>query len=181
MLRGLTQSMDLMDYSRSTVCESASVLPDVTSPRLTYLDSSPTQTSNDTPGDDLIDLELTFQQFEALYEAGIISTTEMKMGRVKRGDLDRINAFLKQVGDVDSHQTGHSTAADDNDVTNDNDALLTVDCGLKRVDSKRYRRDYVINRGQQEGQTTDSYQTDRRSSVTTGYRHSYSLQVCHQM
>jgi hypothetical protein len=179
MLRGLTQSLDLIDYSHSTACESAPVLPDVTSPRLTCLDSTPNQTSNETADDDMIDLELTFQQYEALYEAGLITTTEMKMGRVKRADLDTINAYLKQTDDIGSHKTGHTKAADDKDVIDESDASLTVDCGLKRVDSKRYRRDYVVNRGLQDGKPSDSHQTDRRSSLTSNNRHSYS-QVCHR-
>jgi hypothetical protein len=176
MLRSLTHSVDFTDSIVSDEPESTPRLTDVshvTSPRLTLLESSLNEASNDTVDDDLIDLELTFHQYNALYEAGIISTIEMSTGRVKRTDLDAINAFLKEIEELDSRD---KSADDHNVAISDNEYLLTVDCGLKRVDSKRYRRDYVVNREPQVGQALDLHQTDRRSSIT-GHRNSCS-QVC---
>ena len=89
--------------------------------------------------DDLVDLELTFQQFNALFEAGIISTTEKNMSRVKRADLNAIKEFLDRAL-PDNESQGVPSGGEHKEYS------LTVDCGLKRVDSKRYRKDYFINR-----------------------------------
>jgi len=128
LLTSFTRSLDLTDPLISPHEQLVALMP--SSPRVTYLDNSSRYDRNDE--NDLVDLELTFPQFNALFAAGIISKTEMNMGRVKRSDLAAINEFLSQSQLEIERQ--------------EQEVALTVDCGLKRVDSKIYRRDYVINR-----------------------------------
>ena len=92
--------------------------------------------------DDEVELHLSYVEFEQLFEAGIVSKLQLSRGRVKRSELARIHQFMHEeevnpAGSPDSH---HSLT------TSMDDHLRSVDCGLKRVDSKRYKRDYVINR-----------------------------------
>jgi hypothetical protein len=133
LLTGFTRSLDLDDPLISLHEEPVPRIP--SSPRVTYLSDSPRY---DPTEDDLVDLELTFQQFNALFEAGIISTTEKNMSRVKRSDLSAINEFLNR--SLPENESQEVPFGEHKEFS------LTVDCGLKRVDSKRYRKDYFINR-----------------------------------
>jgi len=119
------------------------------------------QFSSDFPTkseDELFDLELTYQQFQALYDAGIISSSQLSMGQVARSELQRILDFL-QLTESEATLQNNSTQP-----PHHLEAQLTVDCGLKRVDSSRYRRDYVINRNPGDAPTTDD--VIRRTSYT---------------
>jgi hypothetical protein len=122
---------------------------------LSYLmDPSPLSPTTTDTTDDMVDLEVTYHQFQALYDAGLVSSAQMNMGQVRRQDLAKIMNFLESAAASslpDDDELGPLLAADRTDSAADGsrhvvDPKFSVDCGLKRVDSSRYRRDYVINR-----------------------------------
>ena len=107
-------------------------------PKTVILTRSPSSGSDD----DEVELHLSYVEFEQLFEAGIVSKLQLSRGRVKRSELARIHQFMHEeevnpAGSPDSHHSLTATL---------DDHPRSVDCGLKRVDSKRYKRDYVINR-----------------------------------
>ena len=107
-------------------------------PKTVILTRSPPSGSDD----DEVELHLSYVEFEQLFEAGIVSKLQLSRGRVKRSELARIHQFMheEEVNPAGSPDSNHSLTA-----TLDAHPR-SVDCGLKRVDSKRYKRDYVINR-----------------------------------
>ena len=112
--------------------------PGSSDPKTIILTKSPPSGSDD---DDEVELHLSYVEFEQLFEAGIVSKLQLSRGRVKRSELARIHQFMHEeegnpAGSPDSHCS----------LTTLDNHPRSVDCGLKRVDSKRYKRDYVINR-----------------------------------
>ena len=87
------------------------------------------------------ELHLSFSEFERLYKDGYITREQIRTGRVRKRDLETIKAVL--AADSLLGSTSETT-----DVSMDEEEML-LNCGLKRVDSKRYKRDYVINRSPQ--------------------------------
>ena len=87
------------------------------------------------------ELHLSFPEFERLYKEGYITREQIRTGRVRKRDLETIKSVLAS----ESWSSSKSGASED---SLDEDEML-LDCGLKRVDSKRYKRDYVVNRSPQ--------------------------------
>ena len=99
-----------------------------------------------------VELDLTFEQYDLLYSAGLITHEQIRKGSVKRRDYDAIERFLADEQRIEEEiarkvaaQQGHALDTSDVIVTPEFPAVL--DCGLKRVDSKRYGKDFIVNRG----------------------------------
>lgn len=90
--------------------------------------------------DDEVEVHFTYKEFEKLLNAGKITTSQMRSGRVKKQELKAIQEFL------DQDNTSIDQPNENHDLTVDEMYQANIDCGLKRVDSKRYKRDYVIIR-----------------------------------
>ena len=90
------------------------------------------------PEDQEEEINLSFAEFEKLYKNGLITREQMRKGKMKHKKLIQLRKALEELEDE----------TDDTFDTHDlnSEAAGAIDCGLKRVDSKRYRRDYVINR-----------------------------------
>ena len=128
------------------------------------------------------ELHLSFTDFERLYKDGYITREQIRTGRVRRKDLDMIKSVLASES-WSSSKTGSSDAS-----TDEEDVLLN--CGLKRVDSKRYKRDYVVNRSPQVARKHWEVSTSRKQvsgevvkATPAGERETISLdeaedQVC---
>ena len=86
------------------------------------------------------EFHLSFSEFEVLYKMGIITREQMRKGKVHSRDLQRIQKALDEyyADQSDEPEMSHDLTAEG--------MPAAIDCGLKRVDSKRYKRDYVINR-----------------------------------
>ena len=84
-----------------------------------------------------VELRLTFDEFEKLYEAGKISRAQIRSGKVSRSQLMDIQRWLED------HRP-HGFELEPEHSVDANGLPVSIDCGLKRVDSKRYKRDYVI-------------------------------------
>ena len=95
------------------------------------------------PDEEEVDINLSFSEFEKLYAAGKISREQMKTGKVKRSDKMMIEDYLRQEAKYHQHQNDLDRS---HDLSVEEDGLKVFDCGLKRVDSKRYNRDYVVVR-----------------------------------
>ena len=87
------------------------------------------------------ELHLSFAEFERLYKEGYITREQIRTGRVRRRELDVIKSVLTSDSWRSSKPEVSEESVDEED--------MFVNCGLKRVDSKRYKRDYVINRSPQ--------------------------------
>lgn len=98
----------------------------------------PLDTNN---SDEEEELHLSFSEFEKLYKDGHITREQIRTGRVQRKDLERIKAVLASES---MHGSGNTLGVKS---AFDIEEEGLVDCGLKRVDSKRYNRDYVVNKG----------------------------------
>ena len=99
-----------------------------------------------------VELDLTFEQYDLLYSAGLITHEQIRKGSVKRRDYDAIERFLADEQRIEEEiarkiaaQQGHALDTSDVIVTPEFPAVL--DCGLKRIDSKRYGKDFIVNRG----------------------------------
>lgn len=106
-----------------------------------------------------VEINFSFSEFEKLYAAGKISHEQMKAGKIKRKDKKMIEEFLRQEtkwGQQNDLDRSHDLTAEEGD-------LKVMDCGLKRVDSKRYKRDYVVVR--------DNGQKKALPSAPSGPRH----------
>ena len=101
--------------------------------------------------DEDVELHLSYPEFERLFEAGLMSKLQLSKGMVKRSELARIHQFLQ--GDSQPMSPAARALASST-LTVTDDQPKSVDCGLKRVDSKRYKRDYVINRDAANGRRT---------------------------
>ena len=122
-------SQDLSDQSVDT--SSASLL--ITKP-----------SSGPEDDEQVEDLHLVFADFELLYQHGKVTKEQLKSGKVSRKDGQRLLAdlqALKRNSVTESMERSHELSADN--------LTTSIDCGLKRVPSKRYKRDYVINRSPQ--------------------------------
>lgn len=97
----------------------------------------PLPTKNKDSSDDEQELNVSYPEFERLFEARLISRSQLHSGRVYKKDLVKIQAFLKQVSSSDNKKP-QETETDD-------DVLLRVNCGLKSVNPSIYRRDYVVS------------------------------------
>ncbi len=103
---------------------------------------NPRSESNQPENEDGVELNLSFGECEALLNLGKLTNEQIRTGRVTRRDWVKIQQTLKSEGickTLDIPERAHILMLDD-------DLPMTLDCGLKRVDSKRYKRDYVINR-----------------------------------
>ena len=87
------------------------------------------------------ELHLSFAEFERLYKDGYITREQIRTGRVRKKDLDMIKSVL-------ASESWSNSKTDTSDASVDEEDVL-LNCGLKRVDSKRYKRDYVVNRSPQ--------------------------------
>ena len=87
------------------------------------------------------ELHLCYADFELLFQNGAISKEQLKSGKVKRRDGQRILKTLQDLKKI---------AMEEDLEKSQNLSLETsptsIDCGLKRVPSKRYKRDYIVNR-----------------------------------
>ena len=112
----------------------------------------PTSGSPLTGSDDPeIELDLTFEQYDLLYHAGLITHEQIRKGSVKERDYDVIHRFLADETRIEQEIANKMAAADTNDVSSrlvvTSEFPEVLDCGLKRVDSKRYSKDFIVNRG----------------------------------
>ena len=89
-----------------------------------------------------VQVRFTYTQFETLYEAGLVSKHQMRQGRVKKRDLARLEEYLAAERKLRAQQ--HQDVS--HDLLLVDDLPSSIDCGLKKVDSKRYKRDYVVNK-----------------------------------
>ena len=105
-----------------------------------YIIPKPERTPEEI-SDEEEELHLSFAAFERLYKDGYITREQIRTGRVRKRDLETIKAVLAA-----DNWSGSKSETPDASV--DEDEML-VNCGLKRVDSKRYKRDYVVNRSPQ--------------------------------
>ena len=88
-----------------------------------------------TPAEVGEEVHLTFQQFEKLYKSGLVTRADLKTRRVVL--TKQILAILEDMEEIPD--------ITDHDLMLDGGSPGVMDCGLKRVDSKRYKRDFVIN------------------------------------
>ena len=88
---------------------------------------------------ELVELKLTFLEFEKLYSVGKITREQMRSGMVPRSVYEMCMNYLSAEADFTKQtEKSHDLVL--------HDLPSSVDCGLKRVDSKRYKRDYIINK-----------------------------------
>ena len=85
--------------------------------------------------------KLTYQEFEKLYKMGKINRHQLRTGKVGHQELLMLKEILDNEDLADKRTSPLS-----HDLVVPEDGQVSIDCGLKRVDSKRYKRDYVINR-----------------------------------
>ena len=102
-----------------------------------YIIPKPERTSEEI-SDEEEELHLSFSAFERLYKDGYITREQIRTGRVRKRDLETIKAVLA----ADNWSGSKSETSEDEEE-------MLVNCGLKRIDSKRYKRDYVVNRSPQ--------------------------------
>ena len=105
-----------------------------------YIIPKPERTSEEI-SDEEEELHLSFSAFERLYKDGYITREQIRTGRVRKRDLETIKAVL-------AADNWSGSKSETSDASADEEEML-VNCGLKRVDSKRYKRDYVVNRSPQ--------------------------------
>ena len=87
--------------------------------------------------DEEVDVNFTYEEYDLLYRAGRISKDQIRKGKLKRKELLRIQAFLREPGNSTFYPAeGRAQAQRSHDLVVD-DGHTTIDCGLKRVDSKR--------------------------------------------
>lgn len=86
------------------------------------------------------ELHLSYADFELLYKHGNITKEQLKSGKVKRREGEII---LKTLQELKKHSLEEEVNKQHELTVEDSP---TIDCGLKRIPSKRYKRDYVINR-----------------------------------
>ena len=87
--------------------------------------------------DEEVDVHFSYEEYDLLYRAGRITKDQIRKGKLKRKELLRIKAFLREPGnstfypaeEKDSRRRSHDIVVED--------SPTTIDCGLKRVDSKR--------------------------------------------
>lgn len=118
-----------------------------------------------TEDKDEVDLDLSFQDCEKLYRLGMITREQIRRGRVNRSERVKLVQALQLDEPVSPEET------EDSD---------TINCGLKRIPSKRYRRDYVINRSpvaqRRKWQVQElSPSTEVVKATPAGYREQVSL------
>ena len=111
-----------------------------TTQKTEFIDQLPKQTPPDM--DEEVELFLSYAEYERLYNSGVLRRQDVVGGKVKRRDFLRIREFLQQ------HMTDLEREAFDqnHDILLGEDYASAVDCGLKRVDSKRYKRDYDVHK-----------------------------------
>ena len=93
--------------------------------------------------EDDVDLNFTYDQYDLLYRAGLITHEQIRKGTVKRNEYRKIERFLNE--DRDAIERLQAEAGS-HDVIITSEFPTVLDCGLKRVDSKRYSKDFVVNR-----------------------------------
>jgi hypothetical protein len=82
---------------------------------------------------------MTFTQIDKLYSAGKITKEQISVGKVPESVYGDCMEYLRNLTDYEQEvDKSHDVIVDD--------WPTSIDCGLKRVDSKRYKRDYVINK-----------------------------------
>ena len=94
--------------------------------------------------DEEVEINLSFSEFEKLYAAGKITREQMKTGMIHRRDKKMIEDHLRHEEQYGRQNNLGVTSS--HDLRVEDDDLKVFDCGLKRVDSKRYNRDYVVVR-----------------------------------
>ena len=99
--------------------------------------------------EELVELKLTFLEFEKLYNIGKITRQQMRSGMVPRSVYNACMQYLRAEADFkEQSEKSHELVL--------NDLPASVDCGLKRIDSKRYKRDYIINKDKSSNQPKSS-------------------------
>lgn len=101
----------------------------------------PTDHQTIPDADEEVELHLSFSEYDALYRSGVLSRQQMRAGCCKRSDFARVRSFLQ-----DNMSSAERAAFDRNHELTTEAMPDSIDCGLKRVDSKRYKRDYQVNR-----------------------------------
>ena len=85
------------------------------------------------------DINLSYEEFEKLFAVGLVSRSQLASGRVSKKNVEKIRKYLQDYKTVvPSSGSGHNVIADGN-------LPLTVNCGLKQVESEFYQRDYVVH------------------------------------
>ena len=85
-----------------------------------------------------------------LHRAGLISHEQIRKGRALKSEAQDMTSFLASEQRMEA-QIAQQVANEQNLQTRDDVIVLAefaavLDCGLKRVDSKRYGKDFVVNR-----------------------------------
>ena len=81
---------------------------------------------------DEVELNLTFQEYEKLFRLGAVTRETIRKGKVQRKDLPKIREALAKEEVISPVEQ--------------EDEIKIIDCGFKRIPSKKYKRDYIINR-----------------------------------
>lgn len=87
-------------------------------------------------------LELSFNDFEKLYEARLVTRSQIKTGRFTRDEATRMRQFLASCPSGEPQTRSETNQSKDLRVSSD--GPLVINCGLHRVSPARYRRDYVL-------------------------------------
>ena len=121
---------------------------------LTFLSEAASPLANNAdvmePCDLEIDLNFTYEQYDMLHRAGLISHEQIRNGRALWSEAQRMTSFMATEQRMEA-EIAQQVAHEQNLKTRD-DVIVTaefpavLDCGLKRVDSKRYGKDFVVNR-----------------------------------
>ena len=89
--------------------------------------------------DDEEDINLSYEEFEKLFAVGLVSKSQLASGRVPKKNIEKIRKYLQDFKAFEpSSGSGH-------DVITGGNLPLTVNCGLKQVESEFYQRDYVVH------------------------------------
>ena len=103
--------------------------------------SPPSVELKEVSSDEEVDINLSYDEFSKLYEAGLVTREQLRRGKVKRKHLEKVKDFMDRENGVVREPSDRT-----HDLTVGGDLPTSIDCGLKKVDSKRYKRDYVVMR-----------------------------------
>ena len=121
--------------------------------------------------------ELSYPDFERLYKAGRITRDQLSRGQLPLDVIEEIQLGKLSYDDADSSSAVEKSH--DLDIVDAKPGVM--DCGLKRVDSKRYRRDFIVNRTPQVQRKKYDVQTKSEPAEEiirpegTGTSHTYTF------
>ena len=81
-----------------------------------------------------VDVNFTYEEYDILYKERKITTDHIRKGKIKRKDLPKIHDFLQRYKEGLIPETAKTVKRQSYELT---DFPTMIDCGLKRVDSKR--------------------------------------------